>query len=52
MTTTYTPLRARDHAERPSRRPSALSTLACVAVGTGAMAVSALAVGLGVLAQN
>ena len=52
MTTTYTPLRARDHAERAPRRPSALSTLAYVAVGTGAMAVSALAVGLGVLAQN
>lgn len=52
MTTTYTPLRARDHADQAPRRPSTLSTLAYVAVGTGAMAVSALAVGLSVLVQN
>ena len=52
MTTTYTPLRTRDHVDGAQRRPSALSTLAYVAVGTGAMAVSALAVGLGILAQH
>ena len=52
MTTTYTPLRARDHADQAPRRASTLSTLAYVAVGTGAMAVSALAVGLSILVQN
>jgi hypothetical protein len=52
MTTTYTRLRAGEHVDRAPRRPSTLSTLAYVAVGTGAMAVSALAVGLGVLAQT
>lgn len=52
MTTTYTPLRARDGMDRTPRRTSTLSTLAYVAVGTGAMAVGALAIGLGVLVQN
>ncbi|KJC64284.1 hypothetical protein SAMN06295879_0107 [Agreia bicolorata] len=40
---------AQDLVEHSTRRASAVKTLAYVAVGTGAVAVSALAVGLGIV---
>lgn len=48
-TTTQTRLPVRSSATRTARRDSTLSTLAYVAVGTGAMALSSLVVGLGLI---
>jgi hypothetical protein len=49
MTSTHTPLRSSTSLVQTARSASTLSTLAYVAVATGAVAVSVFAMGLGLI---